>query len=63
MFGSYLDPLPEQGATDRIVPVLAAREAEGVAAAARDGRRLHVRDLNRVAAVRRRAPPQQAIAL
>lgn len=45
------------------MPVLAAREAEGVSAAARDRRRLHVRHLDGVAAVRGRTPAQQPVAL
>lgn len=45
------------------MPVLSAGEAEGVSAAAGDGRRLHVRHLDGVAAVRGRAPAQQPIAL
>lgn len=59
-----LNPLAQQAAAHGVVPVLAAREAEGVRAAARDGRGLHVRlHLDRVAAVRRRAPAQQPVAL
>lgn len=45
------------------MPVLAAREAKRVRAAARDGRRLHVRHFDGVTAVRGRTPAEQPIAL
>ena len=56
---ALLDPLLYEVASDRVVPVLAAGKAEGVAAGALHWPRLHVLHLHRVAAVGTRAPAQQ----
>ena len=60
---ALLDPLADERALDRVVPVLAAREAEHVAALALDRPRVHVAHARRVVAVGRRAPAHQAVAL
>lgn len=60
---ALLDPHLEQMTLDRIVPVLAAGEAERVIALAGDAVRLDVLHLDGHAAVRRRAPSQQTVAL
>ena len=56
---ALLDPLLDEVAPDGVVPVLAAGEAEGVAAGALHWLRLNMLHLDRVAAVRTRAPAQQ----
>ena len=60
---ALLDPLADERAPHRVVPVLAAGEAERVAALALDRPRVHVAHARRVVAVGRRAPPHQAVAL
>ena len=56
---ALLDPLLDEVASDGVVPVLAAGEAEGVAAGALHWLRLNMLHLDRVAAVGARAPAQQ----
>lgn len=60
---ALFDPLPQQTALHRIVPVLAALEAEHVVTLAGDRTRIDVLHLDRVVAVGRRAPAQESIAL
>ena len=56
---TFLDPLLYEVASDRVVPVLAAGKAEGVAAGALHWPRLNMLHLDCVAAVGTRAPAQQ----
>ena len=60
---TLLDPLADEGALHRVVPVLGAGEAKRVAALALDRAAVHVADPRRVVAVGRRAPAHQAVAL
>ena len=60
---AFLDPLLDEVASDRVVPVLAAGKAEGVAAGALHWPRLHVLHLHRVAAVWTGTPAEQPVAL
>ena len=60
---TFLDPFLDEMTADGVVPVLAALEAEDVAAATLDWPRLHVAHLDGVAAVRAGAPGEQPVAL
>ena len=60
---TFLDPLLDEVASDGIVPVFTAGEAEGVAAGALDRPGLHVLHLHRVAAVWTGTPAEQPVAL
>ena len=60
---TFLDPLLNEVASDGIVPVFTAGEAEGVAAGALDRPGLHVLHLHGVAAVWTGTPAEQPVAL
>lgn len=60
---ALFDPFLQVFAEHRIVPILAAFEAEDVPALADDGSCFHVDHFDRVGAVGRRAPAQQTITL
>lgn len=60
---ALFDPLPQQAALHRIVPVFTALEAEHVVTLAGHRTRVHVLHLDRVVAVGGRAPAQESIAL
>ena len=60
---TFLDPLLNEVASDGIVPVFTAGEAEGVSAGAFDRPGLHVLHLHRVAAVWTGTPAEQPVAL
>ena len=55
---ALFDPLAQEGAAHRLVPVVAAGEAERVAAAARHRPRLDVLHADHRRTVRTRTPPQ-----